>query len=129
MRTRTTRTRRLAAAATRAAVRTAGGALPVDPVPAATDTAGARSIVERPDRPRRLFVSGRPSLCRGDGRTRAHRITRALQRDHAAEPAPTGGARGRRGTTNLRGAQPRRGPEPAVETGRIEASNTRHGVA
>ena len=60
MRTRTTRTRRLLAAATLAALPLVVGALQSGRGPTTddADTARARSITERPDGPRWHFVTG-----------------------------------------------------------------------
>ena len=62
MKTRTTRTRRLLAAATLAALPLVAGALQNGPEPTTTDTDRARHVTERQNGPRWFIATGRPML-------------------------------------------------------------------
>ena len=62
MKTRTTRTRRLLAAATLAALPLVAGALQNGPEPTTADTDHTRHVTERPNGPRWFIATGRPML-------------------------------------------------------------------
>ena len=83
MKTRTTRTRRLLAAATLAALPLVAGALQNGPEPTTADTDRARHVTERPNGPRWFIATGRPlvfapTCSSASGWSRAACMVRAL---------------------------------------------------